>query len=846
MTSHALQFPKTDATLHKLANGLEVILREDYSAPLVSVQAWVKTGSIFEGNLLGSGVSHLVEHMVFKGAGGRGPSELAQAVQATGGYLNAYTSFDRTVYWVDTLAEGFPTALDVVSALVTEAEFPEEEYEREKDVIRREMDMGKDDPSQTLNHLLFQTVYRQHPYKEPVIGHLDLFNAVDRAAAQGYYKERYSPRNMFLVIAGAMSKEQAMAAITERLGAKENQLGETPVIWPEPRQMGRRDAHEEFATDLTKLEAAWRIPSLTHADNPALEVLGVLLGSGRSCRLNQRIREQQRLVHDISAGAYTPSYDGLFYVGAELDFDKRAATEAAIFEEIRRVQQDGVTEAEVAKARRIFLSSQLSSLVSTRGQASDLGSNWLVTSNLDFSRDYLLGIDQVTPAAIQKVAQDYLVEDNLTVCSLNPKGSLAQKHFQINVSKKADVERVELDNGTVLLLKEDPRLPFVAIEGVMRGGLLSETSETNGRGGLLARVMPKGAGSRNAEAVAEATESLGASVNASSGGSSCSVSAHCMTPDLATGLEIWSDVLLRPHLPEEEIEAEKERMLAKLKSDEDSIGYVATREMRRQLYGEHPFGRVSTGSVTSIPGLNRGLLVDFRQSNVVTGNLVVSCYGDIKAAEMKSRLKDVLAPVPQGSKRLPQITTDYPDASGNIITLERDKQQAFLVVGFPTVEMHHPDHLALELLDEACSDMASRLFIRIREEHGLAYSVGTHQLLGMVRGAFLFHLSTAPEKLEFAQAELMSEIGKIAKDGLTSEEISRAKKTWLGKHAMRGQSNAGRASAQAVNELFGMGYDADERDIQKLETLSAGTVAEVAARYFGGAAPTIVRVKGQA
>jgi zinc protease len=205
-----------------------------------------------------------------------------------------------------------------------------------------------------------------------------------------------------------------------------------------------------------------------------------------------------------------------------------------------------------------------------------------------------------------------------------------------------------------------------------------------------------------------------------------------------------------------------------------------------------------------------------------------------------------LAAVPPGPRRDEPSPEPFPDASGKIITLERDKKQAFLVIGFPSVDLTHPDRLALDLLDEACSDMASRLFIRIREEHGLAYSVGASQMLGMARGAFLFHLSTAPEKLEFAQAELLSEIQKISADGLTEAEISRAKKTWLGKHAMKAQSNSGQASSQALTELYGLGYDDDERALRDLEKLTASQVAETAARYFGAAQPAIIRVKGNA
>ena len=152
------------------------------------------------------------------------------------------------------------------------------------------------------------------------------------------------------------------------------------------------------------------------------------------------------------------------------------------------------------------------------------------------------------------------------------------------------------------------------------------------------------------------------------------------------------------------------------------------------------------------------------------------------------------------------------------------------------------DDLALDLIDEACSDMASRFFERIREQHGLAYSVGTTQVIGMAPGLFTFYLSTAPEQLEFAQKELLSEIHNLAQDGLTAEELDRARRTWTGKQAMQHQSNAGLAQQCALNELYGLGYDHDQRILDRVRTLPLEEVNAVARRYFAGIQPILSRV----
>lgn len=837
----AISFPQTDATVHRLENGLEVILRPDHSAPLVSVQAWVRTGSLFEDILLGSGVSHLVEHLVFKGAGGRGPTELAQSVQATGGYLNAYTSFDRTVYWIDTLREGFANAVDVVAALTTEADFPAGEYDREMDVIRREMDMGKDDPSRTVGQLMFSTVFRHHPYREPVIGRLELFNTITRDKALNYYRERYIPDRMFVVIVGAIEPEVALEAVQQRFGAKENRPS-APVILPEePPQTARRDAHIEFATELTKLELAWRIPDLLHPDTPALEVLGVLLGQGRSSRLYREVRERRGLVHEIGAGAYTPTQGGIFYVSADLDPNKRMLAEEAILETITALQERGVSEADVARARRIFLADQLSSLTTMRGQASDLGSNWICAHNLDFTRQYLESVDRVTPQQVQDAARRYLVERSLSSVSVNPRGSQSSATTRQTSRRPEEVQRHIFENGLTLLVREDSRLPMVHLHASLRGGSLAESPATNGLNRLLARTIIKGAGHRSEEEIVEAIENGGGSIGADCGGSSFSVSAGVLTPEFRLGLDIWGDVLLHPWFAEDQVLSERERQLAAVKAEEDHLMVVAFRQLRRLLYGAHPFHLSRNGTTESVAGLNAEMLKEFHRHHVVAGNAVMSIFGDVRFSEVRDLVGEKLTGLPAGSRRNLENLPSPPNSAGQSADLVRNKRQAVLAVGFPTVDLTHPDRIALDVIDEACSDMASRMFNRIREELGLAYSVGCSQILGMAPGAFTFYLSTSPEQLDFAQQEMLAEIQKLAAEGLHQDEIDRAKKTWAGKQAMQHQSSGAQAQQCAIDELYGLGFDHQKRSLERAQEMTRDEINRVAAKYFGASIPVIVR-----
>src|ERR1041385_415470 len=199
--------------LTTLENGLTVIVREDQSAPVVSAQAWCMAGSIHEGRWLGAGLSHVLEHMLFKGTTTRPGARIDQEVQEAGGYMNAYTSFDRTVYHIDVPVTGARTAIDILCDIMQNATLPPDELAKEMDVIRREMDMHVDDPGRRSSRRLFETAYTRSPYRFTVIGYPDIFNDLKPDDIRGYYREKYAPHNVFFVAPGDIHNEDAVAQI---------------------------------------------------------------------------------------------------------------------------------------------------------------------------------------------------------------------------------------------------------------------------------------------------------------------------------------------------------------------------------------------------------------------------------------------------------------------------------------------------------------------------------------------------------------------------------------------------------------------------------------------------------
>jgi zinc protease len=828
----SITFPPSTAQKWILPNGLTIIVQEDRAAPVASVQAWCATGSIDEDQHLGAGLSHILEHMLFKGTNTRSTNEIAQKIQDVGGYINAYTSFDRTVFWIDVPKDGVTTAIDILADAMMNSTLPPAEYQKEQEVIRREFAMGMDDPDRMVSLLLFATAYQRHPYRFPVIGALEIYNQLTQEQVMQYYKTRYVPNNLTFVIVGDVDAERVRQQLAELFKPYPEKSLKPVFIPEEPPQLGRRGVHREFATELTHLALAWHIPGVTSPEVPALDLLSTVLGDGRSSRLYRRVREEAGLAFSISAFSYTPGDPGLFGIDATVDPKKRDAAEQLMLGIVDEVKRAGVSADELEKAKKITLSHHLGALTTMRGQASDIGSNWLLTRDLNFSRQYLDAVQTVTLDDVKRVAGNYLTETNLTVVSLNPRSSLAPKAEAAKPPSAGEIQKFELANGLRLLVREDPRLPLVAMGAVFRGGLLAETPDTNGITRLMAKVLLKGTKMRTAEQIANDVEAVGGSISSDAGNNSFSVSVDVMKPDVKLGLDLFSDVLLNATFPEKAIAREKQIQIASIQQEEEQLTAVARNIMREALFPQHPYALRSNGSVDSVQRLTQKDLLEFRDRYVAAKNGVIYVFGDVNAAEVKQLVEQTLGKMNSGALALTDAKPSMPLGKPEIVESRKDKAQGVIMVGFRGASLSSPDRYALELIDEASSDLGSRFFVRIREQMGLAYYVGASEMQGLVPGLFAFYLGTDPQKIEPVKTALLDEIQKLAHDGLTPEELARAKKKLIGQQEIANQSNDAFGYHCALDELYGLGFNYHKQLERDVNVVTLEDIKQVAAKYF--------------
>ena len=821
------------AVLTRLDNGLTVIVREDRSAPVVSAQAWCCTGSINEGQWIGAGLSHVLEHMLFKGTKNRGVGRIDQEVQDLGGYMNAYTSFDRTVYWINSPKEGAGTIVDILTDIMMNATLPADELVKELDVIRREMDMNDDDPGRSSSRRLFETAYRVSPYRYPIIGYPDVFNQIERQDIVSYYEEKYAPSNVFYVVVGDVDP----VAITEQICQAYSDVPcrpLPPLVLPlEPRQAASRECIEEAPIELGHFHFGWHIPDIRHRDVPALDVLGTILGEGRSSRLFRQIREKQGLAHSVDAWTYSPGNPGLIGISGVADGDKCAASWEAILAEVERAKCDGFVDEEIEKAKKIFLAGTLGAKKTMQGQAQDLGGSWMAAHDLGFSERYLDRVRLLNVDDIRRVANEYLVEPNRTLAGLLPKGAKPVMVATVESHEQNAIELEALSNGLRVLTKEDHRLPFVEIRAVFRAGVLAETLELNGQTQLMSKLMLKGAGKRDGAEIVNAIESVGGQVDTYGASNSFGVSLEVLKEDLPLALEILSDLVLHPTFDADELERERTVQLAAIRAQGDQILQLGFRSMRRALFGASGYGLDSLGSDESVSGLTLDDIKTFFERYRNPENCVISVFGDVESAEIRSELDRILGAAVWPSTEVPKHVAPIEYAPSEF-RLNRivDKKQAAVVIAAQGTTFETKDRYALDLLQEACSDLGSRLFLRIRDRLGLAYYVGAQHMPGLVPGFFAFYAGTSPEKAEKVDEELCAEIELICREGLSQAELTRAKAKVVGQKKIARQDLGGMAMVSALDELYGFGFERWEEEEAEYEAIALEDIQAVAQKYL--------------
>ncbi len=823
-----------------LDNGLTVLINEMPSSQSLAVYAYVKTGSATEGKYLGMGISHFVEHMLFKGTEKRGVSAISKEVKSLGGEINASTSYDYTIYTIELPAGNFDKGLDLIADMIMHSRFDPQELEKERAVIFGEMRLYKDNPDHRLSDLVFKSVFRQHPYHHPIIGYEPLFAKITHDDILDYYHSTYIPNNIILSIAGNVRASEIFPKIKEAFKDFQYRPYLLRNLPAEPPQLASQTVEEEYPTDLTRMSMAYQGVSVLDNDMVAMDVLGMILGEGESSRLYLNVYKKKELVYGIGASNFTPFDRGIFEIESQLDLKNVDATISAVKEEIAAIQNKGVDLKELEKVKRQVLSSYVFSHQTPGDVAYNSAMNEAFLGDPDFSQKYIELVRALTSQQIQQAAQKYFIDKNLTVVIIKPSQQNQNPQNIFAAKKTSAIEKIVLNNGLVLLLREDHTFPLVEMNVVLNGGTRRETTANNGISELTSRLWIKGTKSKSAEQIAQQTESRGANLDSFSGRNSFGIKLSLLPDNWDFGIDLLEDFVKSPSFDSKEFLKIKEQMQAAIHARDDNIMAVTSKALRETLFLNHPFRLEPLGTLESIGKITRDEAANWWQHFTKPNNMVISVFGDIKKDEVLNALKSKFGGLKKEELSLEKFKEE-PPAETREKLLHQDKEQAVVMIGFQGPSIYDQDRYAMEVIASILgSSLNGRLFLKIRDELGRSYTLGGGFNPGLDLGIETFYVSTTDEHVEKVKELLIDQIKDLQINDVTDEELNSTKTYLKGSFTMSLETNANLSFVSSLDELYGLGYKNFESYGQAVGRVSKADIKRLAKKYLDTTQAAIV------
>jgi len=847
-----------------LDNGLHVIVQPDHSARVVAIQAWVSVGAADEPPNL-AGIAHVFEHMLFKGTARRTVGQVAAEIEGAGGDINAWTSLDETVYHLVLASRFFETGLDVLADVLANSSFDPTELERERKVVLEEIRLGEDQPGRVLTQALFATAFREHPYRRPVIGTERSVKALTRDVLIDFYRRHYVAGNITLVVVGDIDPGTAKKKIAAVFGQIPKGGGLHLTRAREPEQRAMRVTVVERDVKEAQLALAFHVPDVRHRDTAALDVAAAVLGAGESARLHTSLRRERQLVSDAWATAYTPRDPGLFWIGAALRSDQLQPALKAVSEELFRLCYEDISADELDRVRRQLLADSVYQQETMEGQARKLGFFQTMAGGLEREAEYRRQLNELTTGTLRTAVCQYLDPRTATVGVMAEKGRApsesriraaveegarmaAERYDTPPTTAKApapggQVVRARLPSGVRLLVQRAPSVGLVAMRAAWSGGLRWEDERIGGIHQLIARALPRGTASRPGDAILREIEGRAGSIAGVAGRNTLGLRLELLSGDWERGLELLADCAQHPAFAEQELERERREMLEELRAQEDHPGGEALRLFLRTLYPHHPYRLDELGTPQSVAGLSRKKVVDFFRRHYPIDRLVVSIVGDVDPDEVVKKARALFSEPRAKSEPPAGPAIDGPPTGPQQVWKFVAKQQAHVIYGFPGLTLSDPDRYALEVLTTVLAGQSGRLFTELRDKRGLAYRVSAYSVEGIDPGYLAIYLAVSPANLDVAVSMVRDELAQLVAKPLPRAEIDRAERALVGGHEIALQRRGALASALALDEANGLGWQEHQRYAERILAVTVADVHRVAQRILDPRRAMIATVK---
>ena len=832
----------SQAQMYKLDNGQTVVVQEVKNNPIVTIDTWIKTGSIDEEDS-NNGVAHFLEHLFFKGTKTHEPGEFDKILETKGAITNAATSKDFTHYYITIPSKDFDLAMDLHGDMILHPLIPRKEMEKERKVVLEEISKDLNSPTKIMQDNLNSMLYTTHPYKRKVIGRSDVIETITRDQVLSFYNKNYSPSNMVTVIIGDVDANHAIEKTKEAFNAEYKK--QTKTIYTKEAPLTKQQKKVEYLdTESGYMVIGFRGTPIDDKDSYALDVLATILGDGRSSVLNQVLKEKKRIAFSVDAGNSTFRDDGIFYISANYEPTKCKIVQDTIFNEIEKIQKNGVTDDQLKLAKNIIERSTYYSRESITNIATEIGYTMALTNDIKFYDTYLDNIKNVSKEGVKKVAEKYLGINRSAVSIVLPKSakevpvaSLTQQAPATAelVNENSQTQKYKLSDGATMLYTPNNVNDIIAISIYAKGGQLAE--QKAGTANLTATAMMRGTKNYTSLELSQVLEDNGIKIQPSASADAFVINVLTTKDEYDKTLELLNEVVNNATFEDYEIDKVKTEKLNTIKRNKDVPLQRAIEEYRDLIYQNSPYSISSKILEKNIPNITKEDIINYYNSIFAPKNLVISINGNIDKDKTIQDLNNIFKPkenaknfdFAQYNSKIPTVTTPR-----QTIQKVPTTETAWILLGWQTNGvLNEKDYATLQVIDSLLgSGMSSRLFKDLREQEGLAYQLGSGYSPNVLRGSFLLYIGTNPQTLDKAKSGLFAEITRLKTEYVGDKELQDAKEKLLGNYVIGLETNLDKASNIGWYEASTRGYEFKDKYEKLINSVTDSDIIEIANKYF--------------
>lgn len=829
----------SDFQTFKLDNGQTVIIKENHDNPIVTIDTWVKTGSINETDK-NTGVAHFLEHLFFKGTQKYPAGEFERILEAKGAVTNAATSKDFTHYYITIPSKDFNLALSLHADMLLNPIIPRKELEKERKVVIEEISRDADEPQSTISSNLMEILYPTHPYHRKVLGTKEVISNISREEITDFYNSWYLPSNMITVVVGDINTQYALNHIKEAFNKPYTKIKTVNYKMDAPLQKPvEKKVFQDVASGYTII-AMRTVPVCEQKDTYALDVLAVILGEGRSSRLNQIIKEQKQLASSVSSGHSSQKDDGIFYVQAEFLPQNYEKLKTEIFTQIDKMKTEPISAAEIKKAKEIIQRQTYYSRESNANIATQLGILTLLTGSPAEYNEYLTHINNVSASDLKRVAKKYLNRQQSAISTILPAElkvlnikSEQKTHTTKLLSRNGNISKYLLEDGATLVINKNDSNDIIAISINAKGGNYLEKIPSTAS--LAAATILQGTKNYSREEFAQKTEENGIIISPSASSDSFDINIKTTKNELPLALDLLDEIVNNAAFNSYEIEKAKSLKIASLEKLNDNPLSIAIDDFKGRIYKGRVYGNNAQIYKKSIPLVTDNDIKEFYKKIFCARNLVISVNGDVDHVYLSQRFAQIFNN--SSCKKFEIKDLKQPIVhieQNNENTIHKKTNTLWIVAGFSTDGLlNEKDYAALTVIDSILGGgMSSRLFVNLRENQGMAYQIGSSYSPNVNEGIFIAYIGTNPSNLDKAKSGILNEFQKLRSEFVGEKELKEAKDRILGNYVIQLETNMKKASTLGWFETTGRGYEFWEKFPKLIESVTASDILTTANKYF--------------